>query len=76
MGNIPEYKPFVGQTIEQAFDGAIQLAKKEKTTVVVVVNDIVMFANKKTNLKNAVDDYRDKVRLKYRAEQIKRTIQR
>ena len=69
--NIVNYKPFTGQTIEEAINAAVRLAKEKNCTVVTVMNDIVMFVNKKTNPKQATKDYRDKVNLRYYINQFK-----
>ena len=69
--NILNYKPVAGQTIEEAINAAVQLAKENNCVVIAVINDIVMFMNKKTNPKQATKDYRDKVNLRY---YINRTI--
>ena len=72
--NIATYTPFVGQTIEEAIAGAVQLAKEENRKTMIVINDIVMFVNKNSNQKKVFNDYREKVSLRYRAAQIKRTL--
>lgn len=69
--NILNYKPVAGQTIEEAINAAVRLAKENNCVVIAVINDIVMFMNKKTNPKQATKDYRDKVNLRY---YINRTI--
>ena len=69
--NILNYKPVAGQTIEEAINVAVRLAKENNCIVIAVINDIVMFMNKKTNPKQATKDYRDKVNLRY---YINRTI--
>ena len=72
--NILNYKPVAGQTIEEAINAAVQLAKENNCVVIAVINDIVMFVNKNSNQKKVFNDYREKVSLRYRAAQIKRTL--
>lgn len=67
-----EYVPVAGLTIEEAMDRALQTSKKQKCTVVTVLNDVVMFVNSNSNKKQLLNDYRDKVNLRYYTERIKR----
>lgn len=73
---IVAYTPVAGLTIEQAIDKAIQVAQQKNCTVITVINDIVMFVDKKTNPKQAVIDYRDKVNLRYYVERIQKVTLR
>ncbi len=72
--NLVEYKPFVGQTIEEAIAAAIKTAKEKNCSVITVINDIVMFVDKRTSSKKAVQDYRNKVNLRYYYNQFRPII--
>ena len=72
--NLVEYKPFTGQTIEEAIAVAIETAKKKNCSVITVMNDIVMFVDKRTSSKKAVQDYRNKVNLRYYYNQFRPRI--
>ena len=60
-----------GLTIEQALERARRFAYDYNDTVLAVINDIVMIVNKGTDTKKALDEYHQKLRLKYEIEAMK-----
>ena len=66
------YIPVAGFTIKEALVRAIQKSKDNKCTVMAVLNDIVMFVNKNTNVDKVLEEYRQKLDLKYYTERVKR----
>ncbi|MFQ6704064.1 MAG: hypothetical protein ACLRFP_03225 [Alphaproteobacteria bacterium] len=66
------YIPVAGLTIKEALFRAIQKSKDNKCTVMAVLNDIVMFVNKNTNVYKVLEEYRQKLDLKYYTERVKR----
>ncbi|MFQ6696090.1 MAG: hypothetical protein ACLRFF_03280 [Alphaproteobacteria bacterium] len=66
------YVPVAGLTIKEALVRAIQKSKDNKCTVMAVLNDIVMFVNKNTNVNKVLEEYRQKLDLKYYTERVKR----
>lgn len=66
------YIPVAGLTIKEALVRAIQKSKDNKCTVMAVLNDIVMFVNKNTNVDKVLEEYRQKLDLKYYTERVKR----
>lgn len=66
------YVPVAGLTIKEALVRAIQKSKDNKCTVMAVLNDIVMFVNKNTNVDKVLEEYRQKLDLKYYTERVKR----
>lgn len=66
------YIPVAGLTIKEALVRAIQKSKDNKCTVMAVLNDIVMFVNKNTNVDKVLKEYRQKLDLKYYTERVKR----
>lgn len=66
------YVPVAGLTIKEALVRAIQKSKDNKCTVMAVLNDIVMFVNKNTNVDKVLKEYRQKLDLKYYTERVKR----
>jgi len=66
------YIPVAGLTIKEALVRAIQKSKDNKCTVMAVLNDIVMFVNKNTNVDKVLEEYHQKLDLKYYTERVKR----
>lgn len=66
------YVPVAGFTIKEALVRAIQKSKDNKCTVMAVLNNIVMFVNKNTNVDKVLEEYHQKLDLKYYTERVKR----
>ena len=67
------YTPVAGLTIKEALKRGVQLATTQNAHVLIVINDIVMFVNKRTNVDQALKDYKQKLDLRYYSEQIRKT---
>lgn len=66
------YIPVAGLTIKEALVRAIQKSKDNKCTVMAVLNDVVMFVDKNTNVDTALEEYHEKQDLRYYTALVKR----
>lgn len=68
------YIPVAGLSIKEALINAVRLSEDNKTSVIAIINDIVMNIDANTNTAEALKEYHQKVNLRYYIEQMKRTI--
>lgn len=69
---VKKYVPATGLLTEQALINAVEMARKENTMVMAVINDIVMCVYKNTSAVNALKEYYSKLYIKHQVENIKR----
>jgi len=69
---IKKYVPETGLLIEQALINAVEMARKENTMVMAIINDIVMCVDKNTSAVKALKEYYSKLYIKHQVENIKR----
>ncbi len=67
-----KYAPVAGLTIKEALVSAVQKSKDNKCVVMAVLNDIIMFVNKNTNVDTALEEYHQKLGLKYYTQRVKK----
>lgn len=71
-----EYSPVAGLTILEALRKARMMACKDKSIVVANINDVIVCISPETDVKTALQSYRQKLDFKYEIEKIKRTRQK
>ena len=69
---IKKYVPETGLLIEQALINAVEMARKDNTMVMAIINDIVMCVDKNTSAVKALKEYYSKLHIKHQVENIKR----
>lgn len=69
---VKKYVPATGLLTEQALINAVEMARKENTMVMAVINDIVMCVYKNTSAVKALKEYYSKQYIKHQVENIKR----
>lgn len=69
---LTKYEPACRLTVRETLTSAIRKAKGNNRLVFTVINDVVMFVNKNTNIDAALTEYQQKLDLKYYTNKIKR----
>ena len=66
----------VGESVIHTLTKACHVAKHERDSVLLEINDVIMYVNKETSLNNLYNKYQQKLNFKYEIERIKRQRQK